>query len=167
MDAKHIAIRSIELMADGELADFKDLIAEDAINREAVSEPPECRPAGPAAWYQTALWLRRAFNPLHHEIHHVLVQGDLVCADTTMTGRNVGPFVVYTPDGKVDQAFPPTGKTFAVKQSHWLRMADGKIVEHWATRDDQGMARQLGWVPPGPAMLVRMALATRRAKRQL
>jgi len=38
------------------------------------------------------------------------------------------PFVVYTPDGAVDTAFPPTGKTFAVTQSHWFRIEDDKVV---------------------------------------
>jgi hypothetical protein len=50
-------------------------------------------------------------------------------------------------------------------QSHWFRMRDGRILEHWANRDDLGMARQLGWVPPSPAYLVRMGLAKRRAVR--
>src|SRR5215472_15953627 len=31
--------------------------------------------------------------------------------------------------------------------------------------DDLGMARQLGWIPPTPAYLLKMALAKRRAKR--
>jgi hypothetical protein len=39
------------------------------------------------------------------------------------------------------------------------------VIEHWANRDDIGTATQLGWVPPSPAYLVRMALATRRARR--
>ena len=43
----------------------------------------------------------------------------------------------------------PTGKPFATTQSHWFRIADGKVMEHWANRDDLGIAIQLGWfVPP-------------------
>jgi hypothetical protein len=73
--------------------------------------------------------------------------------------------VVYTDDGTVDSVFPPTGRTFAITQSHWFRMRDGRILEHWANRDDLGMARQLGWVPPTPAYLLKMALAKKRVSR--
>lgn len=84
-----------------------------------------------------------------------------------MTGRHTAPFTPYTVDGKLDAVFPPTGKPFAITQSHWFRMEDGKIAEHWANRDDLGMAKQLGWVPPTPAYLIRMARAKRRAQRTI
>ena len=35
----------------------------------------------------------------------------------------------------------------AAQQSHWFRVAVGKIVENWAVRDDLGMMRQLGVMP--------------------
>ncbi|MFD0362462.1 hypothetical protein ACFQZZ_13530 [Nocardia sp. GCM10030253] len=50
-------------------------------------------------------------------------------------------------------------------QSHWVRIAEGKAIEHWANRDDLGTATQLGWAPPSPAYLARMQMATRRARR--
>ena len=65
----------------------------------------------------------------------------------------------------MDAVLPATGKTFAVTQSHWFRIDDGQITEHWANRDDLGMARQLGWIPPAPAYLHKMARAKRRARR--
>lgn len=83
---------------------------------------------------------------------------------TTMSGRQVGPFVSYGEDAEVKQAMPPNGRTFAVTQSHWYRIADGLIIEHWANRDDIGMAEQLGWIPPTPRFLLRAALAKRRAR---
>ena len=52
-----------------------------------------------------------------------------------------------------------------MSQSHWFRFAGGRIVEHWANRDDLGTARQLGWLPPTPIYLIRMAWARSRAKR--
>jgi predicted ester cyclase len=81
-----------------------------------------------------------------------------------MSGRHVAPFVAYDADGRVDEVFPPTGRRFETTQTHWLRVVDGKVVEHWANRDDLGMAKQLGWAPPSPVYLLRMALAKRRAR---
>ena len=164
-DVGTIAARSILAMADGEPADFDALVHPEAVNREGRIEPPECRVGGPAGFYATARWLRTAFEGLAYEIHHVVADGNLVAVNSTMSGRHVAPFAVYTPDGTVDTVFPPTGKTFAVTQSHWFRIQDGKVVDHWANRDDLGQAKQLGWVPPTPAYLFRMARAKSRTKR--
>jgi predicted ester cyclase len=109
--------------------------------------------------------LRAAFAGLHYEIHHALTDGYLVAVNSTMNGRHVAQFVLYRDDGEVDTAFPPTGKSFAMAQTHWFRIQGGKVIEHWAVRDDLGQAKQLGWLPPTPAYLVRMALAKLRAKR--
>jgi hypothetical protein len=84
----------------------------------------------------------------------------------TMSGRQTGVAVIYGPDGAVAQAMPATGRRFATTQTHWLRLCDGKVIEHWANRDDQGTAMQLGWVPPTPWFLLKAALATRRARRR-
>jgi predicted ester cyclase len=47
---------------------------------------------------------------------------------------------------------PPTGKGFSSRQTHWFRVADGKLAEHWATRDDLRTMIQLGVIqPPGRA----------------
>jgi predicted ester cyclase len=164
-DVGAIAVRSILIMADGDRADFDAVIHPAAVNREDDVEPPDCRIGGPAGYYATALWLRTAFEGLAYEIHHVVADGNLVAIESTMSGRHVAPFAVYTSGGEVDTVFPPTGKTFAITQSHWLRIEDGKVVEHWANRDDLGQAKQLGWVPPTPAYLFRMARAKSRAKR--
>jgi predicted ester cyclase len=164
-DARSIAVRSIHAMANGSRTDFDTVIHPQAVDHENKVQPPSSRVAGPAGFYATALWLRAAFADLHYDIHYAVADGDLVAVNSTMNGRHVGTFVVYREDGQIDAAFPPTGKTFAMAQSHWFRVKDGKIFEHWATRDDLGQARQLGWVPPNPGYLIRSALAKRQALR--
>lgn len=164
-DPRALCLRSIEIMATGAEADFHAVVHPDAVNREAVDEPPACRVPGPTGFYATALWLRAAYSDLRWEVHDAAVDGDLVVVHATMSGRHTGPFVTYDADGGVEQAFAPTGRTFATTQSHWFRVADGLVLEHWANRDDLGTAKQLGWVPPTPAFLFRMARATRAAKR--
>jgi predicted ester cyclase len=163
--SRSVALRSIALMAHGSRSDFDQVIAQDAVNHEASVEPPDCRAGGPSGFHATALWLRTAFADLEHRVEHVVAEGDLVVVDTTMSGRHVAPFVVHDADGAVDTAWAPTGKTFAVRQTHWLRVADGLVTEHWAVRDDLGQGFQLGWVPPTPRYLLRCAAAKRRAVR--
>jgi predicted ester cyclase len=165
-EAKALAIRSMQIMVDGDRNDFDEVVHADAANRESKDEPPETRGRGPAAFYATALWLRGAFADLAFEVHDVVAERDLVVVHNTMSGRQTGSFVIYGADGRVAQAMPATGKRFATTQTHWLRLRDGKVVEHWANRDDQGMAMQLGWVPPTPWFLLKMAIATRRARRR-
>ena len=82
-----------------------------------------------------------------------------------MIGRHVGAFVLHDRVGAIDTVWAPTGKTFAVRQSHRLRVADGLVTEHWAVRDDLGQGMQLGWVPPSPVYLLRCARAKRQAIR--
>ena len=162
-----LCARSIDIMATGSLEDFERVFHPDAVNREAGGEPPITRQGGPAGFHATAQWLRAAFSGLHFEIHEAVEQDDLVVFHVTMSGRHTGEFVSYQPDtATVDAAMPPTGKAFAITQTHWFRTRDGLITEHWANRDDFGMARQAGWVPPSPAFLLRAALAKRRAQKR-
>ena len=143
-------------------ADFDTLYHPRAVDRENRVQPPSSRVPGPAGFYSTALWLRAGFADLRYDIHHAIADGDLVAVNSTM---NATPMAFYTDDGAVNTVFPPTGNTFAMTQSHWFRIDDGQIIEHWANRDDLGTARKLAWIPPTPAYLLKMARAKRRAKR--
>ncbi len=164
-DDTRTAIRSMHLMGSGSLADMSEVYTAVVVNRVAKDEPPDTRGTGPAAMYATALWLRGAFAELAWEIHDAVQDGELVVVHATMSGRQTGPFIGYGPDGGVEVVFPPLGRRFAVTQTHWFRMRDGKVAEHWANRDDLGMGQQLGWTPPSPLYIVRMLLARRRARR--
>ena len=164
-DVSAVAVASLHAMGSGSLDDFQGLYTADAVNREAATEPPDTRGTGPTAMFATARWLRTAFSDLAWQVHDVVQDHDLVVVHATMSGRQTGPFVAYLPDGEVAAAFPPRGRTFAVTQTHWFRIRDGLVAEHWANRDDLGMSQQLGWNPPTPGYLLRMLLASRRARR--
>ena len=163
-DDMRTAVRSMELMASGELSDLEAVYTADAVNREAKNEPPDTRGTGPEAQYATALWLRTAFSELAWDVHDCVQDGELVVVHATMSGRQTGPFAAYRPDATIAAVFPARGRRFAVTQTHWFRMRDGRVAEHWANRDDLGMGQQLGWTPPSPLYLARMLLATRRLK---
>ena len=108
-----------------------------------------CRPCS-----VDARWLRSAFSELAWEIHHAIQEDDLVVVHATMSGQQTGPFVAYGRDGEVAAVFPPWGHRFETTQSHWFRMREGKVAEHWANRDELGMGQQLGWTPPSPLCIV-------------
>ncbi|MDY7087191.1 MAG: hypothetical protein SYR96_19000 [Actinomycetota bacterium] len=53
---------------------------------------------------------------------------------------------------------------FAITQTHWFLVRDGRVAKHWATRDDLGTATQPGR-PPAPVHLWRTVQAERRVVR--
>ena len=96
---------------------------------------------GPAHLRSIADWLIGQFPDIRMTIEAIVAEGDLVAARVLSTGTNLGAI------GKI----PPTGRPFRAYQSHWFRVADGKLSEHWATRDDLVTMVQLGVIsPPGP-----------------
>ena len=84
------------------------------------------------------------------KIDRLVAQGDQVVALITVSGTHMG--VSQRPvNGGLYLGVPATGKRFSVLHTHWFVLEDGKITEHRATRDDLGMSRQLGLLPPAPA----------------
>jgi len=166
-DLAQIAERSMQAVIQGSAAELEAVVHPDATNREAAAEPPETRGRGPAAYLATSTWLRSAYSDLTWATEEHAVDDDLVVTFGRMSGRHTGNFVVWTEQGGIERVFVPTGKTFSVRHAHFQRIVDGQVVEHWAVRDDQRQAMQLGWIPPTPAFLVRCSLATRRARQAL
>lgn len=78
---------------------------------------------------------------------NIMAEGDWVVARCLFSGTHKGtgqhPFVH---EGLL-AGVAPTGKSFKTQHIHMFQMRDGLIVEHWATRDDVGMVRQLGLLP--------------------
>lgn len=171
-DLARLAEVTIRATLGGTVDELTPLVHPEAYNRMSVNEPPATRGFGPAAFHATGEWLRAAFSDLTWTTETDVVEespvagnGTLVVTYGTMSGRHTGDFVVWTPEGTVERAFAPTGKAFTVRQAHFQRLVNGLVIEHWAVRDDQGMAMQLGWVPPTAGYLFRCYLATRQARR--
>jgi predicted ester cyclase len=135
-------------------------------NHRSAHEPRAARTNGPGALLATASWLQRAFSDLHFDVTELGVTGDRVVAWVILHGVHTGPFVVHeSPDGAVTEVFPPTGRSFATRQVHWFRIEGGAIAEHDAVRDDLGLAKQLGWIPPRPRYIAKMIAGRRRERR--
>lgn len=160
-----LVTRVIAVMATGTREEFNFLVHPEATNRESIIEPPGARGQGPEAFWASSRWLRSAYDDLSFTTDHTVREGDTAVWHGTMSGRHTGDFVTFAPDGSVARAFAPTGRSFTVTHTHWLRFRDERLIEHWANRDDVGMQLQLGWVPPSPGYLMRCSRATKRAQR--
>lgn len=89
------------------------------------------------------------FPDWHVEIVDSVTQGDSVVMRCKVSGTHRGNGKIPVNGGML-VGVAPTGKHFETDHIHWLKFRDGKIVDHYATRDDIGMMRQLGLLPPAP-----------------
>jgi predicted ester cyclase len=86
-------------------------------------------------------WLRSQVPDLQMTVEAIVSEGDMVAALVRSEGTNTG---------SLNGVMPPTGRRFSSRQSHWYRIVEGKLAEHWATRDDLPTMLQLGVIqPPG------------------
>jgi predicted ester cyclase len=160
------ARENFRLIEDFDLAAVSANVTADFRNERSVDEPLAARTPGPDGMRATVEWLNRAFTDISFDIHDVVEQHGLLAVRVTMRVTQHGPFVLHDfTDGSVTDVFPSRGRSAAVDQTHWFRVVDGRVAVHDAVRDDLGMGRQLGWVPPSPAYLLRMGLAKRRERR--
>lgn len=64
--------------------------------------------------------------------------------------EHVRGVVEWLTAGPLNGVVPPTGRRFSTRQTHWFRVQDGRLAEHWATREDLPAMIQLGVIrPPG------------------
>ena len=122
-----------ELLNQGNVAIADELVTADFLNHEA---PPGMN-RGPESMRLLVRMLHTAFPDLHYTVEDVVVEGDTVAGRVTMRGTHLGPYM----------GIPPTGHSFQMAEMHFVRFRDGKGIEHWGTRDDLGMMRQLGVIP--------------------
>ena len=135
---KRLVRRALEeIYARGYLELADELVDRDFVDHEPAH--PE-HPAGPESVKQTVRSLHSAFGGLRFEVEDEIAEGDKVVQRVIMRGRHAGPLM-----GR-----EPTGKEFAVRHTYIWRIADGKLAEHWGSRDDLGLLTQLGLLaPPG------------------
>jgi steroid delta-isomerase-like uncharacterized protein len=132
-----------ELWNRGNLSVADELIAPDFVNHSASAGSNR----GPESMRASVTWAREAFPDLRFEIEELVAEGDIVAGRLSMSGTHRGPLM----------GMPPTGRSVRANHMHFVRVRDGKAVEHWGARDDLGMMRQLGFlIVPGPRLLGRL-----------
>jgi predicted ester cyclase len=126
------ALEEIYTKGDLELAD--ELVHPDFVDH--APEHPDL-PTGPESVKQTVRSLHGAFGDLRFEVEDEIAEGDKVVQRAIMSGRHAGPMM-----GR-----EPTGREFSVRHVYIWRIADGRIAEHWGSRDDLGLLTQIGLLP--------------------
>lgn len=135
LDSRGLVRRSFKEIEQPGSEDLAALVHPEFRNWETDGSAADLR--GPESMRAAVEMLNRAFSGLRYEILELIAEGDVVAVRTVMHGVHTGPM----------RNLAPTSKAFAQSQSHWYRVRDGRLAEHWATRDDLGFLHQVGAAP--------------------
>lgn len=127
---KAITRRLVDAINTDNEAAFLDVLAPDVVDHYA----PPGLPPGREGWNMNRKMFRTAFPDGHWHEEDLFAEGDRVVGRYILRGTHQGEFF----------GIPATGKAISVSNIHIMRIADGKIVEHWGHGDDMGMMQQLG-----------------------
>ena len=115
--------------------------AEDTfLSRDYVDHAPPLpdMPPGPEGVKQANALLRAAFPDTLDTIEYQIAEGDKVMTRLRAKGTFQGECL----------GFPPNGKVVGIKGIAVHRIADGKLVEHWAMADHLSLLQQMDAIPP-------------------
>ena len=90
----------------------------------------------------------RTFPDWKMEIVEMVAEGESVVVRCKVSGTHEGVGAKRINGGFL-VGVQPTRKRFVVQHMHWYKLREGRITEHFASRDDLGMTQQLGLLPPG------------------
>ena len=121
-----------EGIVGGNLDLIDELCSPDCVNHSAV---PEAR-LGTAGVKRVVAFSRAAMPDQRWTSEMIIAEGDLV----VIHGIREATWQADSFRGVAT----PKGKHIAVELVHVFRLRDGKVVEHWAVRDDLGLMKQLG-----------------------
>src|ERR671910_3595376 len=121
---KAIARRVYEIVSTGDFGRAGEIVDDEAPDNELLPDDPPARLID--TFKETFSEARAGFPDLSITIEDVMAEGDRVAARVTMRGTHRGEY----------QGIAPTGKRVEVSAMDMFRIANGKIVEHWAHADD-------------------------------
>ena len=105
------------------------------VDHDVISHDPfPGQAAGANGLKNTMRMFREAFPDLHVEILDMLAEGDRVMSRLRVSGTHRGAFLDMS----------PTGNAVTYDEVIILRLANGKIVEHWAVADALSLMQGIG-----------------------
>jgi nogalonic acid methyl ester cyclase / aklanonic acid methyl ester cyclase len=135
-EEKNIKIvqRSIEALNSGDVTNVSEFIHPNYLDRDSQSIPGREKLRGSEAFVDTVKKLRVALSELHYKEQEIIASNDKVVSIMIVTGKHTGDLF----------GIPPTGNNFSYQAAHFYTIADDKIAEHKAFRDDLSFMIQLG-----------------------
>jgi len=116
-----------------DMATMEPIIADDFVDNDAM---PGMAP-GKEGMIDMMRMFVGAFPDLNVVVDHWVAEGDLVAGVMTKEGTQTGEFM----------GMPASGKKFSVREMHMVRVANGKMAEHWGLANELSMMQQLGFMP--------------------
>ncbi len=90
------------------------------------------------------------FPDFTQQIVEIVAVGDNVIVREKMSGTHDGVGQIPVNGGML-VGVAPTKRHYVIDAIHWYKLRDGKIVDHYAVRDDLAMMQDLGLSPkPAP-----------------
>ena len=114
-----------EVFSKGNLTAVDDLVADDYVDHN----PPPDLPADKAGLKQIVEMFRSAFPDLAVTVEDTVAEGDKVAVRVVTRGTHKGELM----------GIAATGRTVAFNEQHFVRVSNGKLVEHWGVEDHLGM----------------------------
>jgi len=134
-DIKAIGTRiPLEVFGQGRFEVIDEIVSPDV--REHGTPPPGM-PSGRDGLKAIARAIRTAFPDIKADLELAVAEGDLLAIKVKYTGTMKGEL----------WGMPATGKQATWTESHFSRISNGKVTDHWGDIDSLGMMRQLGLVP--------------------
>ena len=123
-----------DVFSRGDMQAFNEIISENYVLHNV---PVPTLPGTKAGFRALVEGTRQAFPDVDVHVDDVVSEGDLVVFHDHVTATSTGDFF----------GAPANGKPIGWTEIHFLRVADGQIVEHWTNLDQLGILRQLGVIP--------------------
>lgn len=123
-----------EVFSQGNMRTFDAIFAANYVNHNM---PVPGIPGTKEGFERVVAATRQAFPDVHVNIKDMVAEGDFVVFRDTVQATSRGDFL----------GVPANGKRLEWTEIHFLKIADGQIVEHWTNFDQLGILRQLGAIP--------------------
>ena len=136
IEEKNIKIvrRSIEALNTGDVTNVSEFIHPNYFDLDSQSIPGREKLRGSEAFVDTVKKLRAALSELHYKEQEIIASNDKVVSIMIVTGKHTRDLF----------GIPPTGNNFSYQAAHFYTIANDKIAEHKAFRDDLRFMMQLG-----------------------